>query len=101
MSALNLARCVKGKVYTLIFKFINNQDIHEVVSKIPNLSRLQMLKVVRLLMSSNPGEFSLLKSLPDDENTEWILFLISQSEGQFPFGLLLLGRYHFSFFFPP
>lgn len=70
------------------------------VSKIPNLIRLQMLKVVRLLMSSNPEEFYLLKSVPDDEKTEWILFLmiISQSEGQFPFGLLLLGREHFSFF---
>lgn len=74
-----------------MIKLVNNQDIHEVVSKTPKLSRLQMLKVVRLLMSSNPEEFYLLKSVPDDEKTEWILFLIiSQSEGQFPFGLLLL-----------
>ncbi|PQQ20178.1 uncharacterized protein Pyn_32452 [Prunus yedoensis var. nudiflora] len=56
------------------------EEILAVVSKIPNLSRLQVLKGVRILLNGNPEEFSILKHLPHDEKTEWILLLISQSQ---------------------
>ncbi|CAL9005593.1 unnamed protein product [Prunus brigantina] len=78
-----------GEVSKLLQEFLASQmklqlkgeEVLAVVSKIPNLSRLQVFKAVRIL-SGNTEEFSLLKSLPDVEKTEWILLLISQSEGK-------------------
>ncbi|PQM39952.1 uncharacterized protein Pyn_31628 [Prunus yedoensis var. nudiflora] len=61
---------------------LKGEEVLGVVSKIPNLGRLQVFKAVRIILSGNPEEFSLLKSLPDVEKTEWILLLISQSEGK-------------------
>lgn len=58
---------------------LRGEDVLAVVSKIPNLSRLQVLMAVHILLNTNPEEFFLLKYLPDDEKTEWILLLISQS----------------------
>ncbi|PQQ20175.1 uncharacterized protein Pyn_32449 [Prunus yedoensis var. nudiflora] len=58
---------------------LRGEEVLAVVSKIPNLSRLQVLKAVHILLNTNPEEFFLLKYLPDDEKTEWILLLISQS----------------------
>ncbi|CAL8135980.1 unnamed protein product [Prunus armeniaca] len=79
-----------GEVSKLLQEFLASQmklqlkgeEVLGVVSKIPNLSRLQVFKAVRIILSGNPEEFSLLKSLPDVEKTEWILLLISQSEGK-------------------
>ncbi|PQM39223.1 uncharacterized protein Pyn_04644 [Prunus yedoensis var. nudiflora] len=58
---------------------LRGEEVLAVVSKIPNLSRLQVLKAVHILLNTNPEEFFLLKYLLDDEKTEWILLLISQS----------------------
>ncbi|BBG96929.1 mevalonate diphosphate decarboxylase 1 [Prunus dulcis] len=58
---------------------LRGEDVLAVISKIPNLSRLQVLKAVHMLLNTNPEEVLLLKYLPDDEKTEWIILLISKS----------------------
>ncbi|XP_020249199.1 uncharacterized protein LOC109826582 [Asparagus officinalis] len=54
------------------------EEIHHVVSKIPNLSRIQVFKAFEKLMDSNPEKFYLLKSLPDDEKRDFILFILKE-----------------------
>ncbi|KAL6144655.1 hypothetical protein ACLB2K_055346 [Fragaria x ananassa] len=55
------------------------EEVYEVVSKVPGLSKLQIFKAILVLLNGNPEEFFLLKYLPDAEKTEWILYLITHS----------------------
>ncbi|KAM1018576.1 hypothetical protein ACFX13_040808 [Malus domestica] len=59
---------------------LEGKEVLDVVLKVPKLSRLQVMKAVRILLNGNPEEFSLVKSLNDSARREWILFIISQSE---------------------
>ncbi|KAM1139963.1 hypothetical protein ACFX19_040795 [Malus domestica] len=59
---------------------LEGKEVLDVVLKVPKLSRLQVMKAVRIVLNGNPEEFSLVKSLNDSARREWILFIISQSE---------------------
>ncbi|PRQ33119.1 hypothetical protein RchiOBHm_Chr5g0053961 [Rosa chinensis] len=78
----DVANTLKEFMAAQVSPQLKGEDVHEVVSKVANLSKLQVFKAVRILMSGNPEEFSLLKSLNDAEKSEWIRMLIWQSEGQ-------------------
>ncbi|XP_040373625.1 uncharacterized protein LOC121052500 isoform X1 [Rosa chinensis] len=78
----DVANTLKEFVAAQVSPQLKGEDVHEVVSKVANLSKLQVFKAVRILMSGNPEEFSLLKSLNDAEKSEWIRMLIWQSEGR-------------------
>ncbi|XP_040368176.1 uncharacterized protein LOC112179429 isoform X1 [Rosa chinensis] len=77
----DVANTLKEFMAAQVSTQLKGEDVHEVVSKVANLSKLQVFKAVRILMSGNPEEFSLLKSLNDAEKSEWIKMLIWQSEG--------------------
>jgi hypothetical protein len=77
----DVANTLKEFMATQVSPQLKGEEVHEVVSKVPNLSKLQVFKAVRLLMSGNPEEFSLLKSLDNNEKRDWIRMLINQSEG--------------------
>lgn len=54
---------------------LEGKEVLDVVLKAPKLSRLQVMKAVRILLNGNPEEFSLVKSLNDSAKREWILFI--------------------------
>lgn len=53
------------------------EEIHEVVSEVPELTQLEVFVAVQRLMRGNSEEFYLLKSLPKDKKKEWVRFLLS------------------------
>ncbi|XP_061993672.1 uncharacterized protein LOC133711584 [Rosa rugosa] len=77
----DVANTLKEFMAAQVSPQLKGEDVHEVVSKVPNLSKLQVFKAVRILMSGNLEEFSLLKSINDAEKNEWIRMLIWQYEG--------------------
>lgn len=49
---------------------LEGKEVLDVVLKVPKLSRLQVMKAVRILLNGNPEEFSLVKSLNDSARRE-------------------------------
>ncbi|RAL40528.1 hypothetical protein DM860_006598 [Cuscuta australis] len=53
------------------------KEIHDVVSKVDDILRHQVLKAVKKFMNM-PDEFQMLKDLPEDEKLDWILLCLEE-----------------------
>lgn len=55
----------------------SSKEIYEVVSAIPLISRMEILKGVKRFMNGTPDMFDMLKSLPEGDKLDWVLLHIS------------------------
>ncbi|XP_074364701.1 uncharacterized protein LOC141705709 [Apium graveolens] len=53
-----------------------SKEIYDVISAVPYISRMQILKGVKSFMNGTPEMFEMLKSLPEDDKLDWILLHI-------------------------
>ena len=51
-------------------------QIYEVVSMVHGLTKEELYKAIQKLMRGDLKEFHLLEALPEDEEKEWLQFLI-------------------------
>lgn len=55
----------------------SSKEIYDVISAIPRITRMDILKGVKSFMNGTPDMFEMLKSLPESDNLDWVLLNIS------------------------
>ncbi|XP_017242378.1 uncharacterized protein LOC108214731 [Daucus carota subsp. sativus] len=54
----------------------SSKEIYDVLSAVPYISRMQILKGVKSFMNGTVDMFEMLKSLPEDDKLDWVLLHI-------------------------